>query len=73
VNADCLRDQKIPCEGIAMSENDSMAEHRRPIPSWLLGLMIAIVVFAIGVLLFQALGFGDNPVIDNATISTLSQ
>ena len=56
-----------------MSENDRMAEHRRPIPSWLLGLMIAVVVFAIGVLLFQALGFGDNPVIDNATISTLSQ
>ena len=38
-----------------------------------LGLIIAVIVFAIGVLLFQALGFGDNPVIGNATISTLSQ
>ena len=56
-----------------MSENDGMADRKRPIPSWLLGLMIAVIVFAIGVLLFQALGFGDNPVIDNATISTLGQ
>lgn len=69
----CLLYQKMPCEGIAMRENDSMADHKRPIPSWLLGLVIAVIVFAIGVWLFQALGFGDNPVIDNATISTFSQ
>ena len=56
-----------------MSDNDRMAEPKRPIPAWLLGLIIAAIVFAIGFLLFQTLGFGDNPVIGNATSSILSR
>ena len=35
-------------------------------PPWLLGLIIAAVIFGIGLLVFQALGFGDDPVIGAA-------
>ncbi len=37
--------------------------NRRQLPPWLLGLIIAIVVFAVGFLVFRALGFGDDPVV----------
>lgn len=42
-----------------------VAEKRRLLPTWLIGLFIAIVIFGIGFLLFQALGFGDNPVLES--------
>lgn len=46
-----------------------MAEHTRAkrIPAWLLGLLIAALLFALGVVVFQALGFGDNPVLGDVT------
>lgn len=34
-------------------------------PAWLLGLLIAVVLFLVAILLFQALGFGDNPVLED--------
>jgi len=34
---------------------------RRQLPPWLLGLIIAAILFIIGVLVLQALGFGDDP------------
>lgn len=37
---------------------------RRRLPPWLLGLIIAAVLFLIGLAVFQALGFGDDPVLD---------
>lgn len=37
------------------------------IPAWLLGLLIAALLFALGVVVFQALGFGDNPVLGDVT------
>jgi len=40
---------------------------KRRIPAWLLGLIIAAVLFGIGVIVFQALGFGDNPVLGDVT------
>jgi hypothetical protein len=43
-----------------------MANHKRQLPAWLLGLIIATVLFVIGVVIFQALGFGDNPVLESA-------
>jgi len=49
-----------------MSENGFVTEEteaKRRLPAWLLGLIIAVVLFAIGVVIFQALGFGDNPVL----------
>ena len=48
----------------------AVARHRKPRPPWLLGLLIAIAIFAIGLILFSALGYGDDPVIDpNAAAS----
>lgn len=41
-------------------------QRSRQMPPWLLGLIIAVVIFLIGFLVFQALGFGDDPVIDSA-------
>ncbi|MGB7859320.1 MAG: hypothetical protein WBM90_02355 [Acidimicrobiia bacterium] len=42
-----------------------MTEERRQMPAWLLGLLIAAVLFVIAIVLFQALGFGDNPVLED--------
>jgi hypothetical protein len=38
-------------------------EQRRP--AWVLGLLIAIVVFAVVVVISSLLGFGDDPVIES--------
>jgi len=49
-----------------MSDNEPMTEEsheKRRLPAWLLGLIIAAVLFGIGIFVFQALGFGDNPVV----------
>lgn len=43
---------------------------RRQVPAWLLGLVIAGVLFGVGLIVFQALGFGDNPVLGD-TAATL--
>ena len=52
--------------------NDSMTEAKRRIPAWLLGLIIAAVLFGIGFLVFRALGFGDNPVLEDAAVALRS-
>ncbi len=36
----------------------------RKLPPWFLGLLIAAVLFTIALIVFQALGFGDDPVLD---------
>lgn len=38
-----------------------MADDRRRIPPWLLGLFIAILVFVAVVFLAMAFGYGDDP------------
>lgn len=40
-----------------------MTERERRIPAWLLGLLIAIVVFAAVLVVSSILGVGDDPVI----------
>jgi hypothetical protein len=45
-------------------------EHRQ-IPAWLLGLIIAAAVFIIGFIVFGALGFGDDPVIEQSVFFPL--
>lgn len=45
-----------------------MAKHRRRLPAWLVGLMIAVVVFAVTLLLLSALGFGDDPVVESVAL-----
>lgn len=42
-----------------------MASDRKKVPAWLLGLIVAVFVFAAVLLLFSALGFGDDPVVDS--------
>jgi hypothetical protein len=39
-------------------------EKRRRLPPWLLGLIIATILFLVGLLVFAALGFGDNPIVE---------
>ena len=55
-----------------MSDNGAVTQKTsalRRLPAWALGLMIAAVLFGIGIIVFQALGFGDNPVLgDTAAI-----
>lgn len=43
-----------------------MAKHRRQLPPWLLGLLVAALVFAIVLVLLDVLGYGDDPVIEGA-------
>lgn len=42
-----------------------MARHKKQLPAWVLGLIIAAVVFAVALLVFAALGFGDDPVVES--------
>jgi hypothetical protein len=39
---------------------------RRQLPPWLVGLLVAALVFAIVLFLLDALGYGDDPVIEGA-------
>lgn len=41
-----------------------MARHRKKLPAWLLGLLIAIIVFTTLLFLAIALGYGDTPGIE---------
>ncbi len=43
-----------------------MARHREKLPPWLLGLIIAVFVFAAAVVVFSLLGYGDDPVVESA-------
>jgi hypothetical protein len=42
-----------------------MTENERKMPPWLLGLLIAIVVFAVVMATFALVGIGDDPVIES--------
>lgn len=48
-----------------------MTEERRRIPAWLLGLIIAVVLFALGIVVFQALGFGDDPAFETDAFDSM--
>lgn len=41
------------------------SEDRR-LPAWLMGLIIAAALFVVFLFVFQALGFGDNPVLEQS-------
>ena len=45
-----------------------MARHSKPIPAWLMGLIIAVVVFVLVLIVFNALGFGDDPVVEGLAL-----
>ncbi len=46
-----------------------MAKHRKRFPAWLLGLVLSVFIFAIALLLFSLLGFGDDPVIGSLGVA----
>ncbi|HEX6946319.1 MAG TPA: hypothetical protein VF246_03110 [Acidimicrobiia bacterium] len=39
---------------------------RRPLPAWLVGLLIAIVLFVLFLLVTSWLGVGDDPAVEEA-------
>ena len=49
-----------------MEDEAGAAPEKRRLPAWLLGLVIAAVIFVLVLLVLQALGFGDDPVLDGA-------
>lgn len=48
------------------TEHEQDKAPARPLPAWALGLIIASVLFGIGIIVLQILGFGDNPVLGDA-------
>lgn len=42
---------------------------KRRVPSWLLGLILATVIFAITLVLLDFFGYGDDPVIEGALVT----
>jgi antibiotic biosynthesis monooxygenase (ABM) superfamily enzyme len=43
---------------------------KRQLPPWLIGLLIALVVFAVVFIVANLLGFGDDPVIGAFGVAT---
>jgi hypothetical protein len=41
-----------------------MAEPRRQLPAWLVGFILAVVIFVVTLLVLDAFGYGDDPVIE---------
>lgn len=41
-----------------------MAKHLPSVPAWLVGLILAAILFALVLVVASALGYGDDPVID---------
>ncbi len=41
-----------------------MARHTNKTPAWLVGLILAVVIFAAVALLLNLLGYGDDPVVE---------
>jgi len=46
-----------------------MTDRERRIPAWFLGLLIAVVVFAVVMAVLSLLGIGDDPVIEGLSRS----
>jgi hypothetical protein len=47
-----------------------MPKHTRRMPAWLLGLLVAVAIFAAVILVMNALGYGDDPVVDGLGLFT---
>lgn len=41
-----------------------MARHRRKLPAWQAGLILAVALFIGAIVIFNLLGFGDDPVVE---------
>ena len=49
-----------------MDDKAGAAPQKRRLPAWFLGLVIAAVIFVLVLLVLQALGFGDDPVLEGS-------
>lgn len=38
-----------------------MSDEKRRVPPWLAGLILAVIVFAVVLVVLNALGYGDDP------------
>ena len=47
-------------------------EQRKPLPPWLVGLVLAAFIAVIALWVFTLLGFGDNPVLESAVTGPAS-
>jgi hypothetical protein len=48
----------------AVEQDKSGGRHlKRRLPPWLVGLLLAVVVFAVALLVANVLGLGDDPVV----------
>lgn len=54
--------------GLSPERSAAVTKHRRRLQPWLLGLLIAVVVFAAALLALDLLGFGDDPVVEGMGI-----
>jgi len=43
----------------------SMTGDDKRLPAWLFGLIVAVLVFALVLIVFEVLGVGDDPVVDS--------
>ena len=41
----------------------TVGKHKANMPPWMVGLLIAVVVFAVALIAIDLLGFGDDPVV----------
>lgn len=48
-----------------------MTDQRRQLPAWLWGLIFAIVLSVAALLIFSALGYGDNPVLEEGAAGSV--
>lgn len=47
-----------------------MSDDKRPLPPWLLGLILAVVVSVIVLLVLDVMGYGDDPAVGALSIET---
>lgn len=40
-----------------------MSEDKRQLPPWLVGLILALIVFVVVLVVLNALGYGDDPAV----------
>ncbi len=52
-----------------VGQNAQVSEERRRLPPWLVGLIVAVIVFAVLLVLLQVLGYGDDPSIGSQAVS----
>jgi hypothetical protein len=63
------KQQGLP-PGFRRLGDDVPVRGKTPLPAWLVGLMIAVVIFVSILILSYLLGIGDDPVVEEGMVST---